>query len=58
MENQTNKSVQPINHFHKRTTRTRINFNPATARKTRIKNEDMPKQSLIRNLANSAPREP
>lgn len=32
MENQTNKSVQPINHFHKRTTRTRINFNPATQR--------------------------
>ena len=48
MENQTNKSVQPINHFHKRTTRTRINFNPATARKTSIKKEEMPKQSFIR----------
>lgn len=35
MENQTNKSVQPINHFHKRTTRTRINFNPATAKKNK-----------------------
>jgi len=48
MENQTNKSVQPINHFHKRTTRTRINFNPATARKTSMKKEEIPKQSFIR----------
>ena len=43
-----NNNVQPINHFHRRTMRTRISFNPATARKTRIKKEDIPKQSFIR----------
>ena len=46
-ENHTSSSEQQMNHRHRRMWRTFISFRPAAARNTRMKNDEMPKQSVI-----------
>ena len=58
MENHTKRKKQQKNHFNNFTRFKPIMLAPATAKKTKMKTEAKPKQSLIKKLATLAPTLP